>query len=75
MPGPCPHAFREDVVAVAQRLEPGVTLARVAKDVGVSEAMLSKWLHQADVQDGQEAGRTAVESEDLRAANRRQAAL
>lgn len=71
MPGPYPQEFREDVVAVAQRRESGVTLARVAKDFGVSEATLSNWLHQADVEDGRKPGRTAVESEELRAANRR----
>ncbi len=71
MPGPCPQEFREYVVAVAQRREPGVTLARISTDSGVSEATLSNWPHQAEVEDGRKPGRAAVESEELRAANRR----
>lgn len=64
-------SLREDVVAVAQRGEPGVTLARIAKDFGVSEATLSNWLRLAEVEDGRKPGWTAVEFEELRAPNRR----
>jgi hypothetical protein len=35
MPKKYPSEFRDDVVAVARRREPGVTLAQIAADFGV----------------------------------------
>jgi len=42
--------FRRDVVAVARRGEAPVN--RIAKDFGISESGLQRWLKVADVEDG-----------------------
>lgn len=71
MPKPFPKEFREDVVRVARDRGPGVTLEQVAADFGIHPMTLSKWLRQADIDDGNRRGRSSAESADLRAANRR----
>ena len=58
MPAPYPQEFREDVVRVARSREAGVTLAQIAKDFGVHEMTLHKWIRQADIDDGNRPGRT-----------------
>ena len=68
---PYPREFREDVVRVARSREPGVTLARIAKDFGIHEVTLSNWMRQADIEDGNRRGVTATESAELRDARRR----
>lgn len=50
MPTPFPAEFRADVVAVARTGE--APLRQIAKDFGVSEACLHRWLKIADLQDG-----------------------
>ncbi|MEU8831827.1 MULTISPECIES: transposase [unclassified Streptomyces] len=62
MPVPYPQEFRDDVVRVARNREKGVTLAQIAKDFGVHEMTLSKWLRQAAAEDGEEPGVTRSES-------------
>ena len=71
MAGRYPQEFREDVVEVARRREPGVTLAQVAKDFGVSDATLSNWLRQADVDEGRKPGVTKDEAAEIRELRRR----
>ena len=71
MPKPYPREFRDDVVRVARRRDPGVTLEQVAADFGLHPMTLSKWLRQAKVDDGDKPGVTSTESEELRAARRR----
>jgi transposase-like protein len=71
MPKPCPREFREDVIRVARRREPGVHLKDIAADFGISESCLANWLRRADVEDGGVAGTTAAGNEDLKAARRR----
>ena len=71
MPKPFPREFREDVVRVARSRDAGVTLEQVAHDFGIHPMTLSKWLRQADIDDGSRPGRSSSESADLRAANRR----
>jgi len=44
MPAPYPQEFREDVVRVARSREAGITLAQIAKDFGVHEMTLHKWI-------------------------------
>ena len=68
---PYPREFCEDVVRVARSREPGVTLARIAKDFGIHEVTLSNWMRQADIEDGNRPGVTATESAELRDARRR----
>lgn len=71
MPKPYPREFREDVVRVARNRGPGVTLAQIAQDFGVHEMTISKWLRQADVEDGVKPGVTTDESRELRELKRR----
>ena len=71
VPRPHPKEFRDDVVAVARRREPGVLLKQIAADFGISESCLRNWMHAADVADGHRPGTTASESAELREANRR----
>ena len=69
MSKPYPQEFRDDVVRVARRREPGVTLEEIAEDFGIHPMTLTKWLRQSSLEAGGEAAR--VESEELRAARRR----
>jgi transposase len=71
MAGPYPQEFREDVVEVARRREPGVTLAQVAKDFGISDATLTNWLRQADVEQGRKPGVTKDEAAQMRELRKR----
>jgi transposase len=69
MPGPYPREFRDDVVAVARRREPGVTLKQIAEDFGIAEASLTNWLKQSDIEQGKRPGLTGadqVENRELR---------
>ena len=51
MPTPFPPEFRRDVVAVARSSE--ASMAQIARDFGISESCLSRWLKVADREDGQ----------------------
>ena len=50
MPKPFPAEFRRDVIAVARKGEASV--AQVARDFGISESCLQRWLKIADREDG-----------------------
>ena len=67
MPKAFPLEFRRDVVAVARKGE--APMAQVAKDFGISEACLHRWLKLADVEDGVRPGATSSESAELRELN------
>lgn len=69
MPRPHPKEFRDDVVAVARRGD--APIAQIAKDFGISETCLRKWLHKADVEDGTRPGTTSSQSAELRELKRR----
>lgn len=69
MPKAFPREFRDDVVAVARRGEAPVS--QIAKDFGVSESCLHRWLQQADVEDGVRPGVTSAESAELRELKKR----
>ncbi|MFM8772397.1 MAG: transposase [Actinomycetota bacterium] len=71
MPKPYPREFRDDVVAVAQRREPGVTIKQIADDFGISETCLQNWLRQADVEAGRKPGMTSSDSAELRELRKR----
>ena len=69
MPKAFPLEFRRDVVAVARKGEE--PLSQVAKDFGISESCLHRWLSLADIDDGVRPGVTTAESEQLRELKRR----
>ena len=69
MPKAFPIEFRNDVVAVARKGE--ASIAQVAKDFGVSESCLQRWLKMADVEDGKRRGVTAGEATETRELRKR----
>jgi transposase len=75
----CSHAeafpleFRRDVVAVARKGE--APLSQIAKDVGIPESCLHRWLKLADVDDGVWTGTTSSESAELRELKKRNRTL
>ena len=71
MSKPFPKEFREDVVRVALNRDPDVTLAQIAKDFGLHVGTLDKWMRQARIEAGEQAGVTASESAELRELRKR----
>jgi transposase len=66
-----PAEFRRDVVAVARRKQ--APMGQIAKDFGISESCLHRWVRQADVHEGVRNGITtaeAAETRELRKRNR-----
>jgi transposase len=73
MPKAFPIEFRRDVVAVARKGE--APLLQIAKDFGISESCLHRWLKLADVDDGVRPGVTSSESAELRELKKRNRTL
>ena len=73
MPKAFPLEFRRDVVAVARKGE--APLSQIAKDFGISESCLHRWLKLADVDDGVRPGVTSSESAELRELRKRNRTL
>jgi transposase len=73
MPKAFPIEFRRDVVAVARKGE--APLSQIAKDFGISESCLHRWLKLADVDDGICPGVTSSESAELRELKKRNRTL
>jgi transposase len=69
MPKPFPLEFRRDVVAVARKGD--VPLTQVAKDFGISNSCLHRWLRQADIDEGTKPGVTTDEAAELRELKKR----
>jgi transposase len=65
--------FRRDVVAVAGKGE--APMSQIARDFGISESCLHRWLELADVDDGVWPGVTSTESAGLRELRRRNRTL
>ncbi len=71
MPQPYPKEFRDDVVRVALGRDKDTTIAQIAKDIGILEGTIAKWLRQADIDAGNKPGNTSNESAELREMRRR----
>ena len=69
MPKAFPIEFRRDVVAVARKREASV--AQIAKDFGIFEACLHRWLKMADIDDGVRPGLTSTEAAEMRELKKR----
>ncbi len=69
MPKHFPQEFKRDVVAVAR--SSGLTQAQVARDFGISEHSVARWVKQANIDDGQVESATSVEQAQLVALRRR----
>jgi transposase len=50
VPKPFPPEFRRDVIAVARKGE--ASIAQIARDFGISESCVARWLKIADREDG-----------------------
>ncbi|MEU4365679.1 IS3 family transposase [Promicromonospora sp. NPDC023987] len=73
MPKAYPPEFRRDVIAVARQGQ--TPIAQVAKDFGITESCLRRWLKSADVEDGNRPGATQAESAELRELKKRNRVL
>ena len=63
MPAPKSPEFRQRAVEFArERAKP---IAKIAKDLGVSESCLRRWLQQADVDSGNKPGLSKDERAEL----------
>ena len=71
VPRPYPREFRDDVVRVAGNREDGVTIEQIAIDFGVHPMTLTKWMRQADIDEGTKPGRSTGGSAELRELRRR----
>jgi len=75
MPPPHPPEFRRRAVELAnQRDEKGVRVtpvARVAKDLGISDSCLRNWIRQDEIDAGSREGLSSGEREELVALRRR----
>jgi Transposase. len=69
MPKAFPEEFRRDVVAVARRHD--APMGQVARDFGVSQSCLSRWVRRAEIEDGQREGLTMAEEAEIRALKKR----
>ena len=69
MPKAFPPEFRRDVVAVARSSD--VPAAQVARDFGISESCLQRWLKLDDVETGRRPGVTASEAAEVREMRKR----
>jgi transposase len=73
MPKAFPLEFRRDVVTVARKGD--ASLRQIAKDFGISESCLHRWMKQADIDEGVRPGLSSSESVELRELKRRNRTL
>ena len=69
MPKAFPEEFRRDVVAVARRKQ--TSMRQIAKDFGISEGCLHRWVKRAEIEDGQREGLTLAEEAEIRELKKR----
>lgn len=69
MPQAFPLEFRRDVVAVALRRE--APMSQIAKDFGISESCLHRWVRRAEIEDGVREGLTLAEQAEIRELKKR----
>ncbi len=73
MPKAFPDQFRRDVVAVARRKE--APWSQIAKDFGISQSCLQRWLKTADIDEGVRDGVSTAERAELRELRKRNKTL
>src|SRR5207244_1878815 len=57
-------AYKAEVVALCR--QPGASIAKVARDLGLTETAVRRWVGQAEVDMGRKPGLTTSEREELR---------
>ena len=73
MPKALPKEFRDSAVAMARVSD--IPVVQVAKELGISESGLRRWMAQADVEDGLASGVTRSESAEVAVLKRRNRVL
>lgn len=73
MPKAVPKEFRDNAVAMARAGD--IPVAQLAKELGISESGLRRWVSQADIEEGARPGVTRSESAELAALRRRNRVL
>ena len=63
MPAPRPEEFRRRAVELARLREKPI--AQIAKDLGIAESGLRRWMAQADIDDGKREGLSSDERKEL----------
>jgi len=69
MPKAFSEEFRADVVALARKRE--APMRQIAKDFGISESCLHRWMRQASIDEGEVEGLSSTERDELREARKR----
>lgn len=69
MPRAFPMEFRRDVVAVARRKQ--APMSQIAKDFGISESCLHRWVKRAEIEDGVRDGLTLADEAEIRELKKR----
>ncbi len=69
MPKANPEEFRRDVVAVARRKQ--APMSQIARDFGISEGCLHRWIKRAQIEDGVREGLTLAEEAEIRELKKR----
>ena len=69
MPKAFPEEFRRDVIAVARRGE--APISQIAKDFGISECCIHRWLKRAEIEEGVRDGLTVAEEAEIRELKKR----
>lgn len=68
---PYTKEFRGDVVRVVFNRDVKAPIGQIAKNLGVHEGIIAKWLHAAGIADGNKPGETTDQSPELRAPGHR----
>jgi transposase len=63
MPAPYPPEFRQRAVELARRRDKPI--AEIARDLGIAESGLRRWMDQADVDGGHKPGLSTDERKEL----------
>jgi transposase len=64
-----PAEFRRDVVAVARRQQ--APKDQIAKDFGISQSCLHRWVRQAEIDGGYKGGVSTAEAAEMRELRKR----
>ncbi len=72
MPAPKPPEFRPRALDLVAQ---GNLVAQVAKDLGISESCLRRWMEREDVDAGRKEGLTSIERKELVELRRRNRVL